>query len=41
MAEPRNFWQRFLARPNDDRIKTVSIAVIRNTTVATSDRVDS
>lgn len=28
MADPQNFWQRFLARPNDDRVKTVGIAVI-------------
>ncbi|WP_299567563.1 NADH:ubiquinone reductase (Na(+)-transporting) subunit C [uncultured Sulfitobacter sp.] len=28
MSEPQNFWQRFLARPNDDRAKTIGIAVI-------------
>lgn len=28
MAERRNPWQRFLARPNDDRVKTFGIAVI-------------
>lgn len=28
MTESQNFWQRFLARPNDDRGKSIGIAVI-------------
>lgn len=28
MVDPQNIWQRFLARPNDDRVKTFGIAVM-------------
>ena len=28
MADPWNVWQRFLARPNDDRVKTFGIALM-------------